>query len=179
MARQQGRHVSRGKRALNAAVAILLLILFSPLIVTLLVLDRLYAGILHLSVVLFWLRRGKEVLFVYSNSPHSQGYMEANILPGLQDRAVVLNWSERSNWRELSLAPACFHHFGGARDFNPMAIVFRRFRRAKVFRFFQAFRDFKHGNARRLDRTGQELFEYLGADGPSQPRSSGTGKPGT
>ena len=43
-------------------------------------------------------RHGRDVLFVYSNSPNWEAYIEENILPRIRDRAVILNWSERKLW---------------------------------------------------------------------------------
>jgi hypothetical protein len=68
---------------------------------------------------------GKRVLFVYSNSPVWQSYIENNILPRLPHGSVVLNWSERRRWRWWSLSAAAFHFFGGSREFNPLAVVVR------------------------------------------------------
>jgi hypothetical protein len=142
---------------------IVLLVVLSPAILLALALYFLYSLALYLLVTALWLPRGKDMLFVYSNSPNWQDYIEANLLPAVRDRSVVLNWSERSQWRKSHgfLAVACFHHFGAQRDFNPMAVVFRRFRRAKVFRFFRAFKDWKHGNGAALEYLQQEMFEYL------------------
>jgi hypothetical protein len=51
--------------------------------------------------------------------------------------------------------------FGGTREFNPMVVAFRPFRRARTFRFWQAFRDYKHGNKRTLDSVERDMFAYL------------------
>src|SRR5918911_507082 len=47
-----------------------------------------------------WGARGRDLLLVYSNSPNWQPYVEANWLPRWGERAVVLNWSERSRWSD-------------------------------------------------------------------------------
>jgi hypothetical protein len=73
----------------------------------------------------------------------------------------VLNWSQRSNWNRWSLPVLCFRHFGGDREFNPMAIVFRPFRKARVFRFWRPFRDRKHGTPSALQEAEKAFFEYL------------------
>lgn len=155
---------SRGRKLL-----FVLLILLSPgIIVLTLVALALWFGIalpynlcLYTSIHLLWLRRGKDVLFVYSNSPHWKEYIEANILPKMAHRSVVLNWSDRSSWDRWALSVMCFRHFAGSREFNPMAIVFRPFRGAKVFRFWRAFRDYKHGEASTLQEAEKSLFDYL------------------
>ena len=106
---------------------------------------------LHLIIWTWWSLRGYDILFVYSDSPMWREHIEQNILPTLGSRAVILNWSERKQWRP-SLATLTFAHFGGPREFNPLAVVFRPFRPTRTFRFWQPFRDFKHGNPESLCR---------------------------
>jgi hypothetical protein len=105
------------------------------------------------------------VLFVYSNSPVWQSYIEANILPRLPRGSVVLNWSERRRWRWWSLSAAVFHFFGGSREFNPLAVVVRPLRWGRAFRFWRAFRDAKHGNQEALRLVEAQFFTYLGLPG--------------
>ena len=52
--------------------------------------------------------------------------------------------------------------FGGWREFNPLAVVFRPFRRTRTFRFWQPFRDFKHGHPEALHRMESEFFGLIG-----------------
>jgi hypothetical protein len=121
----------------------------------------LYAVMLQLVIWICWCSRGVQVLVVYSESPHWQGYFEQEMIPRLQGSAVALNWSQRRKWRRGSLAVRALHTFGGGRDFNPMVVVFRPFRWAKAFRFRGAFQEHKHGKVDRLRRIEGELFEYL------------------
>jgi hypothetical protein len=121
----------------------------------------LFTVFLHIAIWTWWCVRGRDILFVYSDSPISHDYIEQHFLPRLGDRAVVLNWSNRRAWR-FSLARIAFHHFGGRREFNPMAVVFRPFRRTRTFRFCQPFRDFKHGHPEALHRLEVEFFGMIG-----------------
>lgn len=123
---------------------------------------------LHAVIWTWWCLRGRDILFVYSDSPVWHVYIEQNILPRLGGRAVVLNWSQRKRWR-LSLASLAFQHFGGYRQFNPMAVVFRPFRRSQTFRFWQPFRDFKHGHSAPLHQLENELFTLIGVPQDSPP----------
>jgi len=122
----------------------------------------LYALLLHILLWVVWSPAGKRVLFVYSNSPVWQSYIEDNILPKLPQGSVVLNWSERRRWRYWSLSAAAFHFFGGSREFNPLAIVVRPLRWVRVFRFWRAFRDAKHGNRSALRVLEKQFFSCLG-----------------
>lgn len=162
---------SQPKRTFSRALGLIVITLLLPLWLPLLVL---WAGFyllssiwLHLGVWLLWLPRSKRVLFVYSDSPTWQTYIEAQILPIIREQAIILNWSQRRTWpRRFSLAVAAFKHFGGWREFNPMAVVFLPLRRAKVFRFLQPFREFKHGKPDSLATTLREFFQYAGFQSP-------------
>ena len=116
---------------------------------------------LHIAIWSWWCIRGRDILFVYSDSPIWHDYIEENVLPHLGERAVVLNWSQRKRWR-FSLARVAVHYFGGWREFNPLAVVFRPFRRTRTFRFWQPFRDFKHGHPEALHRMESEFFGLIG-----------------
>src|SRR5215204_2484180 len=106
-----------------------------------------------------WSKHGKPLLFVYSNSPHWQGYIEGHWLPQLRPYAVVLNSSERNAWgRHSSFEARVFHYFAGSRKYNPIAIYFPRQGQVRTVRFWRAFRDFKHGKEQKLKEAEGELF---------------------
>jgi hypothetical protein len=136
-----------------------LLIILSPLLLIVVLLYFSWGAILYLFIWLRW--RKQYAIFVYSESPIWKEYIEREILPHIQDRAVILNWSERRKWKN-SLAVLVFRYFGGHRNFNPIGIVFRPFRFVKTYRFFEAFKDFKHGDAKRVEEIKRKLFDVLG-----------------
>lgn len=72
---------------------------------------------LHVTIWSWWCLRGRDILFVYSDSPIWHDYIEKRILPRLGERAIVLNWSQRRRWR-ISIARLAFHHFAGYRQFK-------------------------------------------------------------
>ena len=156
------REKRRPPRRLGMTVLIALL---SPIIavyaLVYLVLYLFYLSLTYFLVWALWLLRGKDILFVYSDSPIWQEYMTTQILPRVQERAVVLNWSERSQWSRWSFRTHAFHFFGENREFNPLVVLFRPFRRAQTFRFWGAFKDWKHGNKETVERLSQELFSAL------------------
>jgi hypothetical protein len=109
-----------------------------------------------------WSKHGKPILFVYSDSPNWQRYIEEHWLPRLRPRAVILNWSERKAWpRQRPLEARVFRHFAGSEEFNPIAIYFPRQGPVRTIRFWQAFRDFKHGKEHKLKEAERELFDML------------------
>ena len=143
---------------------LLALALLSPLWVPVLFLQLLYTAALYTAAWLAWCTRGRDVLVVYSESPIWRDRIERELLPKLEGRAVVLNWSERRHWLErLRLSSLVFRHFGGSREFNPLAVVFQPFRLARTFRFWRPYKDFKHGKAESVERMEQELLALLAA----------------
>jgi hypothetical protein len=149
-----------------------LLILLAPVlllvVVVALVCVAMASVFLHLTIWTWWCLRGRDILFVYSDSPIWHEHIEARILPLLGERAIVLNWSQRKRWR-VSIARLAFHHFGGYRDFNPLAVVFRPFRRSRVFRFWQPFKDFKHGHSEPLEKMEGDFLQLIGVRSPERP----------
>ena len=141
-----------------------MLILLSPLILAFVVVAIVLFIIASISLRIviwsWWCLRGRDVLFVYSDSPIWHDYIEQHFLPHLGEHAVVLNWSQRKRWR-FSLARMAFRHFGGYRQFNPIGVVFRPFGRTYKFRFWQPFRDFKHGHPEALHKMESEFFGLI------------------
>ena len=144
-------------------------VLAAPFVLVALVSRALLWLCLHLVIWLCWNTRGRDVLFVYSDSPVWHAYIEQRFLPHLGRRAVVLNWSERSRW-DISLGTLAFRFFGGRREFNPLAVVFRPFRWTRTFRFWAAFRDLKHGRPELLQTVERRFFDCIGV-----PRISPSG----
>ena len=141
-------------------------VVLSPLLVTLLIMALLaygaYALLLHLLLWLLWNPVGSRVLLVYSNSPTWRSYIEERIIPRLPPGSVVLNWSERRQWRRWSLAYLVFRFFGGRSEFNPLGVVIHPLRWGRTFRFWQAFRDFKHGRGETLAKVEAQFFHAAG-----------------
>ncbi len=150
-----------GQRSWEGFVLIVVLPLVVPLALVVLIGFVLYRGLLHILVVTVWLPRGKNVLVVTSDSPLWQDYMSNEIMPLLQSRAVVLNWSNRRNWATGSLAVRLFRAFGGTREFNPMVIIFRPLRRARVFRLWSAFKEQQRSDTEPIAQLRRDLMLAL------------------
>lgn len=84
--------------------------------------------------------------------------MSTQILPLVEQQAVILNWSDRKKWSRWWLSYHVFLSFGGDHDFNPMIVLFRPLARAKVFRFHPAFQRAKHGDRELLERLREDLI---------------------
>lgn len=146
---------------LTAAVVLII-----PFAIAMLLGMAIYGLSLTTIVWLTWCTRGVDTLVVYSNSPNWHDYMIETVIPRLQGRSVVINWSERRHWKRHSLPVAVFRFFGGDREFNPMVVVLRPFRVPRTFRFWQPFRDRKHGNVSSLHDVQHRLYTYLDIDIP-------------
>ena len=109
-----------------------------------------------------WGPQGKSVIFVYSESPNWQEYIERKILPKLSPHAISLNYSKRTEWKKTKpLEAKIWEKWAGEREFNPIAIVIPDRGKVKTIRFYQAFRDFKHGKDRLLRQKEDELFDCV------------------
>ena len=158
---------AKRKRGLSGWPALVLLLLLSPLLLALLTI-LLVAWVtgalaLHLLTLIVWLPAGRRVLFVYSNSPVWKPHIEADVLPRLPSTAAVLNWSERSEWPRWSLSVWLFRFYAGNREYNPLAIVIRPWCGPKLFRFWRAFRDSKHGKGEPLRELEASFFQSIAA----------------
>jgi hypothetical protein len=149
---------SLSQRLLKGSLIVLLIPILLPFLLIAYTLHLVHRTALYILVWLLWLPRGKDTLVVSSDSPIWRDYMETQIVPFLLERAFVLNWSERKTWPRWSLCVQLFRHFGGDSEFNPIVIIFRPFRRAKAFRFWQPFKDLKHGNRKPVERLRQEIL---------------------
>ena len=158
--------MSKPLSTLQALLLATILVAISPIILLWLVLYLLAGVLLHIAIWCVWCTRGHDVLLVYSNSPIWQAYFEEQLLPRLGRRAIILNWSQRRLWHH-TLAVAAFRFFGGNREFNPLAIVFRPFRLARSFRYYKPFCELKHGKPEAVDELTDQLFALL--DGQRVP----------
>ena len=145
----------------RAAFIVVFLPFIIPLVAAALALYWLHQLVLYALIWVLWLPRGKDVLLVYSDSPIWHDYMTRQVLPLVEERAVILNWSQRSRWPKWSFSAHVFRSLGGRREFNPMVAVFRPFRRAKLFRFWSAFKDWKRGYTEPVERLRSALLRIL------------------
>ena len=152
---------SFSQRIGTVILIVVILPIVLPLALFAIVSRVIYRALLYLLVWALWLPRGKDVLFVFSDSPIWREYMDTQVLPRVRERSVVLNWSERKKWSRWSLDVAVFYHFGGAGEFNPLVVLFRPLRPARVFRFWSAFKDWKRGYEEPVERLRRELIASL------------------
>jgi hypothetical protein len=145
----------------NAFIVLLFLPIVLPLALITLTFWVAHRIALYALVGILWRPKGKDILFVSSDSPIWQDYMATRVLPQIRERAIVLNWSERKEWSPLSFRARVFHSFGGGREFNPLVIWFRPFRQARIYRFWPAFLDWKRGYKEPVERLSQDLLSAI------------------
>ncbi|MEM9702124.1 MAG: hypothetical protein AAF907_06745 [Planctomycetota bacterium] len=163
------------KQALIRVICLPLLLVMLAVAFPILLTFVLRDVLVTIAVWLSWLPRGKDTLVVYSNSPHWQVYFESIVTPSIAERCYVLSWSERKTWPVLDLRVIAFNCLAGDREYNPIVIVFKPFRRARAFSFYRAMRDVKHNNHAAVRETVKDLSDCLGqeVDPPEvRPRES-------
>jgi hypothetical protein len=149
------------RRIADRLLLLILLPIVLPLALLALVIYVCHRLALYMLVWVLWLPRGKNALVVYSDSPIWQEYMLTHVMPLIKEHAIVLNWSERNKWPRWSFRVHVFHWFAGDREFNPIVILFRPLRRARVFRLWSAFKEWKRGNEQAVEGLRQELLSAL------------------
>src|SRR5258706_12418884 len=95
---------STGRKMARFAFIALLLPIVLPLLIVGLVLHFINNIVVYLLVWVWWLPKGKDVLYVSSESPIWKEYMETEVFPLVAERAIVLSWSARSKWPKWSFA---------------------------------------------------------------------------
>ena len=105
---------------------------------------------------------GKDVLLVYSDSPHWKHYIETNWLPRWSGRMVVLNKSKP--WSEQQVEVQLWRLEARDVEHTPVVIVVPPKGFPTIIRFWLAFRDFKHGKDARLKEAERRLLVALGEE---------------
>ena len=110
----------------------------------------------------FWVRhgrKGKVILFVYSDSSNWKDHIEEKILPRLEACSVILNWSKRREWESsMKFETRLFNQWAGSGEFTPTAILFPLLGKVKVFRLWQLSQNPKHGMNKVSKEAEQSLF---------------------
>jgi len=118
----------------------------------------------------FWVRhgrKGKVILFVYSDSSNWKDYIEEKILPRLEACSVILNWSKRREWESsMRFEARLFNQWAGSGEFTPTAILFPLLGKVKVFRLYQLSQNPKHGKNKVSKEVEQSLFAAVKQLGP-------------
>jgi hypothetical protein len=138
------------------------LIVLSPLLLALLLGAALKHAWLASRLRILWPRE-KFVLVAYTDSAVWAPYIENSILPPIASHCVVVNRS-REDWkRRFRAEERALAFWGGRESYNPLAIVLRGQFRVKVFRFYEAFQEYKHGRPSALEAKVAEFQQCVEA----------------
>jgi hypothetical protein len=162
--------MQRPKSILANIVIFVLAVLLSPLIVAGFVAYGIYTALLYLTIWAVWCRNGPRVFISYSRSPHWQERFENVLIPQLPSSSIIVNWSDRKTWPRFSLRTLAFEHYLGNIAHTPSVIVFKPLRRAQVFRFFEAYKIFKHGNDVPVLELESALLNAVGSNNSFKPK---------
>ena len=102
---------------------------------------------------------GKDVLVVYTESPHWKEYIETRWLPRWGDRAIAFDRSRP--WRGDQVEARLWRAVAGSMEHTPVVIVIPPRGKVQIVRFWLAFRDYKHGKDRRLREAEARLATIL------------------
>ena len=85
-----------------------------------------------------WFSKGRHIFFLYSDSKKWKEYFEQKLVPKIQDKAVIWNWSTRQKdgWNENLIEAQIMSLFRPMGFFYPMAIVFLPSGDVKTFQFY-------------------------------------------
>lgn len=117
-----------------------------------------------LLILLFLLQQGKHEIhgvLVTSDSPVWKDYIQENWLDRFGSHFIVLNASRRSQWRNSPATRLYFFFCPQQENYCPVVILLQGFHHPRVYRFFYAFRDHKHGNDTALLKLEEDLAREL------------------
>ena len=116
--------------------------------------------------VRFWFRHGRKgrvILFVYSDNPNWKDHIETKILPRIETHSVILNWSRRREWEpRMRFESKLLDHWAAFREFSPTALLLPVFRNVKIIRLCQPSDNPKHGKERVSKQAEQALLAAAG-----------------
>lgn len=125
--------------------------------------------------VKFWIRhgrKGKFILFVYSDSSNWKDHIETKILPRIEPHAIILNWSKRREWEHrMAFETNLFNHWAGSGEFAPTAIVLPLVGKVKVIRLWQSSQRAKSRKDGVPREAEEALFMALNQFDPQDKRS--------
>lgn len=136
----------------GAALALALFLVISPALILLWILFSVRGLTLSLRWHYQYGKHGKTFLAIYSNSPKWEKYFSDRILPIFGSKAVAVNISIDSAWKDArSIERLSHRHWAGSTEHTPIVLHFPRFGKVKAIRLYEAFMDFdKRGDESNL-----------------------------
>ncbi len=113
-----------------------------------------------------WFSKNQHIFFLYSDSKKWKDYFEKEIIPKIQSKASVWNWSTRQKdgWNNNSIEAKILKLYRPIGFFYPMAFVILPSGQIKIFQFYQSYvKMLKSGNEeyKRLEKEFLKLADSL------------------
>jgi hypothetical protein len=85
-----------------------------------------------------WFPKGKYVFFLYSSSKKWENYFKNELIPKIQDKSIIWNWSTRyqDGWDSDRFASRILSLYRPETHSYPIAVVFLSSGAVKVFKFY-------------------------------------------
>ena len=114
----------------------------------------------HLRLRIAW-PHGKFALLAYTESGVWAPYIEQTLLPQVGGSCVVINRSKEDWKRRFPAERRALAFWGGLSSFNPIAIVLSPWGTVRVFRLYDGFTEFKHGDRALLEKQMAEFVACI------------------
>lgn len=85
-----------------------------------------------------WFPKGKYVFFLYSSRKKWEKYFKNELIPKIQDKSTIWNWSTRhqDGWYRDRFAPKILSLYRPDQHFCPLAVVFSPSGAIRIFAFY-------------------------------------------
>jgi hypothetical protein len=147
-------------KIIGITILIAVAVLLSPLIIV--------GWFMHITASFWFASRlraswpeNKFVLLGYTQSAVWAPFIEQTLVPRLGEVVVCIDRSKNAWKRDNPVEARALSFWGGIRSNNPIAVVIRKPWRVRVFRFYTAFQQFKHGKPRQLETLTAELLSCV------------------
>jgi hypothetical protein len=150
--------VNPPKKTITKVLLILVVIIF---FIPIIIIGLIYEIYCRLSFRMRALYLKKRIIFVNSDSPIWHEYLNNKWLTKVMNYAYILNWSEIKKWKHNQWDVRMFRHWGGDRNMTPIMIIYMNFFQIRIFRFYEAFIDYKHGRTKNLIVMEAEIEKAL------------------
>lgn len=112
-----------------------------------------------------WFPIGKHSFFLYSNSKKWRKYFEQNLIPKIQNKAIICNWSTRHErgWKNNPLEARVLRFFCPNGYSCPVAIVFLPSGAIKTFEFYTPYIKMLKSQNQDYKNLEKEFLDLLGS----------------
>ena len=151
---------NKNRKPLVAMIFMPLILLYVGIVLVVTLPYRLLKFLFHVMAGSF---RRSRVILVYSDSPKWKSQIETQIIPDLPQNTLILNISKPGLGLSANFDYRQYTYWAGSKEYCPMVILRRPFRKPLLFRFYKAFRKSSDGDSAELRVLIQNLQSALKA----------------